>query len=50
MCLLGIELACEMCAGVISGAVLESTEVTFYPNEVKSGKFIADTKTAGYVN
>lgn len=40
-------MACEMCAGVLTGAVFESTEITFHPNDVISGKFEADTQTAG---
>lgn len=41
-------MACEMCHGSLKGAVLKSTEIIFQPNNLKSGKFEANTETAGY--
>lgn len=41
-------MAREMCNGSLSGAAIESTEIAFRPGNLKSGKFEADTQTAGY--
>lgn len=45
---IGIEVAREICAGNLTGAVVESTEITFDPGNLKSGTFEGDTQTAGY--
>lgn len=40
-------MAREMCDGNLTGGAVESTEITFHPGDLKSGKFEADTQTAG---
>eukprot|EP00112_Aurelia_sp_Birch-Aquarium-sp1_P011250 Seg2366.4 transcript_id=Seg2366.4/GoldUCD/mRNA.D3Y31 product="RNA 3'-terminal phosphate cyclase" protein_id=Seg2366.4/GoldUCD/D3Y31 len=47
--LTGIDLVCETCNGTLSGAVPGSTTITFHPGELKGGRYIADTQTAGSV-
>lgn len=46
--ILGIELARELCGASAKGLNIGSTEVEFHPNQLKSGEYTADTKTAGY--
>lgn len=45
----GLELAREVCQGKLIGAKQRSTEVTFYPGDIKPGEYFADTETAGSV-
>lgn len=45
----GLELLSEMTGGKLEGAQLGSTQITFYPNQIQSGEFLADTKTAGSI-
>ena len=47
--LTGIELLAELCDGRLDGAGVGSSEVTFHPQAISGGDFIANTKTAGYV-
>ena len=43
-------MANEMCGGSLTGAVIESQQIEFHPGNLRSGKFEADTQTAGYAN
>lgn len=45
----GLELARDVCQGKLIGATQRSTEVTFYPGDLKPGEYFADTETAGSV-
>ncbi len=45
----GIKSAAKICNAEIRGAVLDSTEISFIPGEIKSGYYEIDTKTAGAV-
>lgn len=36
-----------MCAGVLEGAAVGSTEITFWPGQLNAGRFKADVQTAG---
>lgn len=47
--LTGIKLLKEISDANLSGAEIRSTEINFDPQTLKSGTFIADTKTAGSV-
>ncbi|KAJ2948238.1 hypothetical protein O0L34_g7466 [Tuta absoluta] len=46
----GIELVGEMCQARIKGASIGSTEVEFIPGKLRSGQYMADTKTAGSIS
>lgn len=43
----GIELARDISSATVKGLNIGSGEVEFCPNEVKSGEYTSDTKTAG---
>ncbi|XP_065207008.1 RNA 3'-terminal phosphate cyclase [Planococcus citri] len=45
----GIVMANEMCGGSLTGAVIESSQIEFHPGNLRSGKFEADTQTAGSI-
>ncbi|XP_055320835.1 RNA 3'-terminal phosphate cyclase isoform X2 [Sitodiplosis mosellana] len=45
----GIDLAGDICRASVKGLSIGSTEVEFCPNQLKSGEYTADTKTAGSV-
>lgn len=45
----GIVMANEMCGGSLSGGVIESSQIEFHPGSLRSGKFEADTQTAGSI-
>lgn len=45
----GVQLACEMCNGKLTGAVIGSEEITFTPSLIQSKEYHADTETAGSV-
>ncbi|ESP05284.1 hypothetical protein LOTGIDRAFT_208285 [Lottia gigantea] len=45
----GLELISEICHGKIVGARVQSTEISLYPQNIKGGNYIADTKTAGSI-
>lgn len=47
--LTGLQLIRDICGGRLEGGQVGSTEITFYPAQIKSGRFIADTGTAGSV-
>lgn len=47
--LTGLQLIRDICGGRLEGGQVGSTEITFYPAPIKSGRFIADTGTAGSV-
>lgn len=44
---LGIELARDICHASVKGLSIGSTEIEFSPNQIKSGEYTADTRTAG---
>lgn len=41
-------MAKDICDASVNGLRIGSTEVEFNPDQIKSGEFTADTKTAGY--
>ena len=45
----GITLLGEMCQGKIEGVQVGSNEVRLFPSAITGGDYVADTKTAGYV-
>lgn len=44
---LGIELVRDICKASAKGLSIGSSEVEFNPNQIMSGEYTADTKTAG---
>lgn len=44
----GVQLAQSLCNAKLNGDELGSMEVVFKPEKLTSGKFLADTGTAGY--
>ncbi|XP_074036782.1 RNA 3'-terminal phosphate cyclase isoform X1 [Leptinotarsa decemlineata] len=46
----GVELLRDICSANVNGASLGSTEVEFYPGEIKGGNFLAQVKTAGSIS
>lgn len=47
--LTGIELLKDLSKAKLKGGVLKSTEISFKPNTLQSGRYLADTKTAGSI-
>jgi RNA 3'-terminal phosphate cyclase (ATP) len=47
--LTGIELVSNISDAKLYGNKISSSEISFYPNQLRSGRFTADTKTAGSV-
>ncbi|XP_077463422.1 RNA 3'-terminal phosphate cyclase isoform X2 [Stigmatopora argus] len=47
--LTGLQLLREMCAGVLQGGAIGSTEVRLTPSKIVAGNYTADTRTAGSV-
>ncbi|XP_067119298.1 RNA 3'-terminal phosphate cyclase isoform X2 [Centruroides vittatus] len=47
--LTGLQLIRDICGGRLEGGQIGSTVITFYPAPIKSGRFIADTGTAGSI-
>ncbi|XP_033636521.1 RNA 3'-terminal phosphate cyclase-like [Asterias rubens] len=45
----GLQLVSDLCKGELLGGAVKSSEITFIPSTIQSGRFIADTKTAGSV-
>ena len=45
----GLHLLADICGGSLDGAQVGSSEVSFHPQAVAGGEFVADTKTAGWV-
>lgn len=45
--LTGIELVSQLYSGILTGGETKSNEITFEAGHYQSGKFVADTKTAG---
>ena len=43
----GLKLVSDLCHGELLGGAVKSSEITFIPSTIQSGRFIADTKTAG---
>lgn len=43
----GIKLLGEMCGGRLEGVDVGSCELTFHPQAINGGEYLADTKTAG---
>ena len=46
----GLQLVSDLCKGELLGGAVKSSEITFIPSTIQSGRFIADTKTAGSVD
>jgi len=47
--LTGIQLIRNICGGQLEGGEIRSTALTFVPQALQNGRFVADTKTAGSV-
>ena len=47
--LTGIELLGKVSQAKLKGAALKSSELTFEPQGIQSGRYLADTKTAGSI-
>jgi RNA 3'-terminal phosphate cyclase (ATP) len=47
--LTGIELLKDLSKATLKGGALKSTEISFKPNTLQAGRYVADTKTAGSV-
>jgi RNA 3'-terminal phosphate cyclase (ATP) len=47
--LTGVELLANISKANLTGACLNSTEITFVPDVINSGRYMADTKTAGSI-
>ncbi|XP_077441142.1 RNA 3'-terminal phosphate cyclase [Vanacampus margaritifer] len=45
----GLQLVCDMCAGVLQGGAIGSTDVRLTPGKIRAGNYTADTHTAGSV-
>ncbi len=46
---LSLQLIRDVCDGELQGDAIGSEEITFTPKAIRSGEFLADTETAGYV-
>ncbi|XP_018575339.1 RNA 3'-terminal phosphate cyclase [Anoplophora glabripennis] len=46
----GIELVRNICSAKVKGVTLGSTEIEFWPGEIKGGSFRAQVKTAGSIS
>lgn len=47
--LTGIQILREICDGQLKGGNLKSKEIELIPNKIKSGRYVGDTHTAGFV-
>ncbi|XP_019711383.1 RNA 3'-terminal phosphate cyclase [Hippocampus comes] len=45
----GLQLVSDMCAGVLQGGAIGSTDVSLTPGKIRAGNYTADTHTAGSV-
>ncbi|XP_061634155.1 RNA 3'-terminal phosphate cyclase isoform X1 [Phyllopteryx taeniolatus] len=45
----GLQLVSDMCAGVLQGGAVGSTDVSLTPGKIRAGNYTADTHTAGSV-
>lgn len=45
----GLEVVRDLSQGKLEDACVGSQQIKFYPKEIQSGSYLADTKTAGYV-
>ncbi|XP_051930346.1 RNA 3'-terminal phosphate cyclase isoform X1 [Hippocampus zosterae] len=45
----GLRLVADMCAGVLRGGAVGSTDISLTPGKIRAGNYTADTRTAGSV-
>ncbi|XP_042211371.1 RNA 3'-terminal phosphate cyclase-like [Homarus americanus] len=48
--LTGLQIARDACNGKLEGGQIGSCEVSFYPDHISGGRYMADTQTAGSVS